>query len=201
MYMIESPPKSARHRPSAALVLFLVFPLLGIAAAIIMAVNDPRITNAPPATPLAVTAAFKQLIDQPAPNFELASLDGKTVRLSSYRGRLVFLNFWATWCEPCQRELPAFAQFMAEQGGNGPVILAVNISDSPNQISAYYQEHGISDVPTLLDFELAVYEAYAIGQLPTTFVIDSGGVVRFRHIGEMTSTDLQAYTEGLNPAS
>lgn len=199
--MIESPPKSARHRPSAALVFFLVFPLLGIAAAVIMAMNDPRITNAPPATPLAVTAAFKQLIDQPAPNFELASLDGKTVRLSSYRGRLVFLNFWATWCEPCQRELPAFAQFMAEQGENGPVILAVNISDSPNQISAYYQEHGISGVPTLLDFELAVYEAYAIGQLPTTFVIDSGGVVRFRHIGEMTSADLQAYTEGLNPGS
>lgn len=199
--MTESPPENVRHRPSPALVLFLIFPLLGIAAAVIMALNDPAIVNTPPATPLAVTTVFKQLIDQPAPNFELASLDGRTVRLSSYRGRLVFLNFWATWCEPCQRELPAFARFMAEQGETGPVILAVNISDSPNQISAYFEEQGIAGVPILLDFELAVYEAYAISQLPTTFVIDSGGVVRFRHIGEMTAADLQAYTEGLSAGS
>jgi thiol-disulfide isomerase/thioredoxin len=199
--MTESPSNKTHQHPATVLVLFLIFPLLGIIAAIITALNDPGITNAPPPTPLPVTAAFKQLIDQPAPNFELASLEGTTVRLSSYRGRLVFLNFWATWCEPCQREIPAFAQFMAEQPENGPVILAVNISDSPNQITDYFQQHSISGVPTLLDFNLAVYADYGISQLPTTFVIDPGGVVRYRHIGEMTTADLQAYTEGLGTGS
>lgn len=183
-------------RPSPALVLFLIFPLLGIGIALAMAVSEQTISSTPP-TPLPVTVTVLSLIDQPAPNFELASLDGQAVRLSSYRGRLVFLNFWATWCEPCQRELPTFEQFMAEQGETGAVVLAVNISDDPNQITAYYKEHNISGITTLLDFTLSVYEDYGIGQLPTTYVIDPGGVVRYRHIGEMTADDLAAYVAGL----
>lgn len=183
-------------RPSPALVLFLIFPLLGIGIALAMAVSEQTISSIPP-TPLPVTVTYLSLIDQPAPNFELASLDGQAVRLSSYRGRLVFLNFWATWCEPCQRELPTFEQFMAEQGETGAVVLAVNISDDPNQITTYYKEHNISGLTTLLDFTLSVYEDYGIGQLPTTYVIDPGGVVRYRHIGEMTADDLAAYVAGL----
>ncbi|MCB9454116.1 MAG: TlpA family protein disulfide reductase [Anaerolineaceae bacterium] len=201
--MTETPPPSTvqASRPSPVLVLFLIFPLLGIVAAIITALNDPGLANTVPATPLPVTVEFKTLVDQPAPNFELASLEGNAAKLSNYRGRVVFLNFWATWCEPCQRELPTFQGFMAEQGEIGPVILTVNISDSPNQITDYFQEHGIADIPTLLDFNLTVYEDYAISQLPTTFVIDAGGVVRYRHIGEMTADDLQAYVEALTQTS
>ena len=201
MTKTPSPSPTQSSRPSPVLVLFLIFPLLGIVAAIITALNDPGLVNPPPATPLPVTVAFKSLVDQPAPNFELASLDGNAVKLSNYRGRVVFLNFWATWCEPCQRELPTFQSFMGEQSSDGPVILTVNISDSPNDITDYFHEHGIADIPTLLDFSLTVYEDYAINQLPTTFVIDASGVVRYRHIGEMTADDLGAYVEALTPTS
>jgi thiol-disulfide isomerase/thioredoxin len=119
------------------------------------------------------------------------------MRLSSYRGRVVFVNFWATWCEPCQRELPAFEAFMAEQGDNGALVLAVNAGETAEQVTTYFDDHQISDIPTLLDADLEVYDRYNVQLLPTTYAIDPAGVVRYAHLGEMTSDDLNAYVEEL----
>lgn len=186
----EKPP----GRPSPILIVFLLFPLLGIAAALTLALSETSALPAP-ATPLPVTAA-PSLINQPAPNFALSGLDGAEYRLSSYRGRVVFLNFWATWCEPCQRELPAFEQFSAQQAGaRRAVILAVNVGEQPDRISAYLDARGIVGLTVLLDDELQVYGAYGIAVMPTTYVIDAAGVIRFKHLGEMTADDLAAYLD------
>ena len=101
-------------KPSPILIVFLIFPILGILAAVALALSSGVAANTPVPTPESITLQQTSLIDKPAPNFELASLDGPRQRLSSYRGRTVFINFWATWCEPCKRELPAFMQFQAE---------------------------------------------------------------------------------------
>ncbi|MBZ0283635.1 MAG: redoxin domain-containing protein [Anaerolineae bacterium] len=190
-------PKEPRGKPSPILLVFMIFPVLGILAAVALALSESQSANAP-ATPLAVTLADTSLIDQPAPNFQLASLDGSDVRLSSYRGRVVFLNFWATWCEPCQRELPAFQQFTEQHSADGKaVILAVNVNETPEQINTYFDERGVSGLNVLLDQTLDVYNAYAINVMPTTFILDAAGVVRYKHLGEMTLDDLQAYVDGL----
>jgi len=148
-------------------------------------------------TPAPVTLANTSLIGQPAPNFSLNRVDGTAMRLSSYRGRVVFVNFWATWCEPCQRELPAFQSFMAEQGPRGALVLAVNSGETAEQVSGYFAQHQITAVPALLDTDLQVYDDYNIQLLPTTYVIDAAGVVRYLHLGEMTTDDLNSYVAAL----
>lgn len=191
----QSPPTG---RPSPVLIVFLIFPLLGLIAALVIALSDSGVLSGPPPTPLPVTLANTSLIDQPAPNFELTGLAGESFRLSSYRGRVVFLNFWATWCEPCQRELPTFSQYIVDNGEEGAAILAVNVDEPVETISAYFDEKGITGIPVLLDDSLEVYDAYAINRMPTTYVIDATGVVRYVHYGELHAEDMDAYINELS---
>jgi peroxiredoxin len=185
-------------KASPVLIVFLVFGLLGVVAAVLMSLNETSQTSAPIPTPLPVTLADTSLIDKPAPNFELTALDGNTrYRLSSYRGRVVFVNFRATWCVPCQSELPTFEQFQTEQGSNGAVVLAVNQAETAGQITGYLKEHNIGGFPILLDMNLDVNTLFDIKVLPTTYVIDPAGVVRYQHLGEMKPDDLAAYLDKL----
>lgn len=184
-------------KPSPVLIVFLIIPLLGIIAAVGVALANRTADNVIP-TPLPVTPPVDTMIEKPAPNFELTGLDGKAYRLSSYRGRVVFVNFWATWCEPCKRELPAFEQFTQTQAQNGAAILAVNVAEPVDTIVTYFKENNIGDLLVLLDNDLTVYEGYAVDRLPTTFVIDPTGVVRYKHYGEMTPEDLAAYVSELS---
>jgi peroxiredoxin len=191
---IQAPEKPRRLSP--VLLIFLIFPIIGIVAALAVVLSGGTGSTVPP-TPAPVTLANTSLIGQSAPNFSLAALDGRTMRLSSYRGRVVFVNFWATWCEPCQRELPAFEAFMAEQGENGALVLAVNVGETAEQVTTYFDDHQISGIPALLDANLEVYDRYDVQLLPTTYVIDPAGVVRYAHLGEMTAEDLSAYVAEL----
>ncbi|MEO8608579.1 MAG: TlpA disulfide reductase family protein [Chloroflexota bacterium] len=177
-------------RPSPILIVFLLFPILGILAAVALAVSSGVAANNPVPTPESITLQDATLVDKPAPNFELAALDGTRQRLSSYRGRTVFVNFWATWCEPCKRELPAFEQFQAQQGTDGAVILAVNVAETSDTINQYFTEQNITGLNVLLDANQDVYQAFGINVFPTTYVIDSAGVVRYKYLGEMKLTDM-----------
>jgi peroxiredoxin len=191
----EATPKAGG--PSPVLIVFLIFPILGIIAAIITATNS--MSGSPvSATPAPVTLDLISLVDKPAPNFELTGMDGSAYRLSSFRGRVVFLNFWATWCEPCQRELPAFQQFAASQPKNGPIILAVNVAETTDTVKNFLSEHQVSALTVLMDAKQDVFSAYNIDRMPTTYVIDKTGVVRYKHYGEMKSDDIAAYLTQLN---
>ncbi len=193
-----TPQQPRSGKPSPVLIVFLIFPLLGLIAALAIALADSGALSGPPPTPLPVTLVSTSLIDQPAPNFELAGLQGESYRLSSYRGRVVFLNFWATWCEPCQRELPTFVQYINDSGDDGAVILAVNVDEPVEAIEAYFEEKNISGIPVLLDDSLEVYDAYAINRMPTTYIIDPAGVVRYVHYGEVRAEDIAAYMNELS---
>jgi peroxiredoxin len=141
-------------------------------------------------------------VGAPVLDFDLPALDGSgTVSLSDYAGRPVFLNFWATWCEPCKRELPAFEQFTAEQGDEGAVVLAVNTGEDDATVRAFLEAEGITGLNVLLDPEAAVAEQYGVFQIPVTFVIDAAGHVRYPHYGEMTAADLAGYLDALASAA
>jgi thiol-disulfide isomerase/thioredoxin len=199
MYMSEttSPKPDEQGKPSPILIVFLIFPVLGVLAAIALAISSGVGANTLPPTPESITLQDTSLVDKPAPNFELASLDGSRLRLSNFRGRTVFINFWATWCEPCTRELPAFEQFQAEQGADGAVILAVNVAETNEAVTKYFDEQGISGLTVMLDENQDVSGAFAIDRFPTTFVVDAAGVIRFKYYGEMTHDDMTSALEKL----
>lgn len=194
--MTEKPPVG---KPSPILIVFLLFPLFGIVVALYLTLTAPGGLLAPvPPTPTPYVIPDTGLIDKSAPNFELTGLDGSTYRLSSYRGRVVFINFWATWCEPCKKELPAMQQFAGEN--DRAVVLAVNVDEPEDSVRAFLTEFGATELTVLLDPDLAVYDAYGVNRLPITFVVDPSGVVRYAHVGELTLDALNAYRDELAPA-
>jgi thiol-disulfide isomerase/thioredoxin len=170
-------------------------------AALLMLISSGGANSSIVSTPLPVTQAASRLAGRAAPNFELASLNGDPIRLSSMRGRVVFLNFWATWCEPCKREMPAFQRFMQEQGKDGAVILAINIGDKPEDILEFLDDNNVSSIPILLDNDYVVQTAYSASLFPTTFVIDPAGIVQDMHLGEMTFDDLTGYVDQIRSST
>jgi thiol-disulfide isomerase/thioredoxin len=118
-----------------------------------------------------------------APDFTLQTLDGKNVSLSSFRGKGVLLNFWATWCGPCKIEMPWFVELQKEYGSQGLQIVGVAMDDSSTQdIQNFVKEMGVN-YPVLLGKE-AVGQAYGgVDVLPTTFFIDRDGKIVAREFG------------------
>ncbi len=112
-----------------------------------------------------------------APDFELASLDGRKVKLSDYRGKAVLLNFWATWCPPCKIEMPWFVELQKQYGKDGLVVIGVAMDDSePQKISQFAHEMGLN-YPVLLGTDQVSDEYGNVQYLPTTFYIDRNGKI------------------------
>jgi len=113
----------------------------------------------------------------PAPDFELVSTDGETIRLSDFRGQPVIVNFWATWCGPCRAEFPDFQEASVDNADR-LVIIGVNntTADQPDQVVPFMQEFGIT-FPIVLDETGETVKEYRILGLPTTVFIDSNGIV------------------------
>ena len=114
-----------------------------------------------------------------APDFELISTEGNTVRLSDLHGSVVIVNIWASWCSPCQAEMPALQSVYEKFSDKGLVILAVNstIQDDPISAQGFAKEKGLT-FPVLLDSSGIVTKQYQVRALPTTFFIDHQGVIR-----------------------
>lgn len=195
-------PNPTPQKPSPVLLVFLILPLVMLLAAGAMMLGSAAQGATLPPTPRAITLPPMptpvSLADTPIIDFELTTLDGQSVSLSDYAGRIVFLNFWATWCEPCKRELPVFEAFMAEQPPDGVVVLAVNVAENPDDVRNFLQEQGVSNLIVPMDVDAIVADSYGVFQLPVTFAIDGNGIVRFPKYGEITREELDAYVEALN---
>lgn len=129
-----------------------------------------------------------------APDFELKTLAGETVKLSDFKGKKVMLNFWATWCPPCKAEMPAMEQLHKELGDE-VVILAVNI-DPHLDVKEFIDENGIT-FPIPLDEKDEVNELYQILSIPTTYFIDSNGNIGNKYIGAMNLEAMKQYISDL----
>jgi peroxiredoxin len=137
-------------------------------------------------------------VNRAAPAFTLPALDGGNVNLADYSGKVVLLNFWGTWCEPCKRELPALEQAHKAYGDKGLVIIGVNLTDdeqaqggSQDKIRAFLDQYGVT-YPIALDVQGDVTNAYRVFPLPTSFFIDPQGQIRYVHISELTYEDIAA---------
>ena len=119
-----------------------------------------------------------------APDFELVTLEGEMVSLAEMRGKVVLLNFWASWCPPCRKEMPAMQKIFDEYNQEDFVILAVNSTnqDRISDAEAFSIEQGLS-FPILLDTDGRVANQYQVRSLPTSFFIDPNGIIREIVIG------------------
>lgn len=112
-----------------------------------------------------------------APDFLLAGLDGGEVRLSNLRGSPVVLNFWATWCRPCRKEIPQFVEANDRFRDDGLVIVGVNMQEGKSIAREFADDYGM-DFPIAIDVDGEVGDAYRLLGLPVTFFIDRNGIIR-----------------------
>ena len=130
----------------------------------------------------------------PASELELLDLSGRTIRLRDLRGRVVLLNFWATWCEPCREEMPALETLARELGPRGLTVVGVNFKESRTAIEAFIQEQKLA-FPMLLDAAGQAAERYQVFALPATFLVDRRGMVVGTVLGvrDWVGPDARAY--------
>jgi peroxiredoxin len=120
----------------------------------------------------------------PAPDFTLQDSDAKKYSLKDYRGKVVLLNFWATWCPPCRREMPSLERLHQKLKDKDLVVLALNQMEGVDQVFIFTGEIGVDvTIPILFDKDSSVSRAYGVMGLPTTYLIDKKGNIRFRAIG------------------
>ncbi len=132
-----------------------------------------------------------KLQGQPAPDFSLASLDGKTLKLSDYKGKAVLLNFWATWCEPCKIEMPWFVQLQQQYGPQGLQVLGVAMDDTdPQDIKQFAQKMGVN-YPIVVGKETVGDQYGGIPYLPSTFYINRDGKVVDRVFGLVSRSEIE----------
>lgn len=118
----------------------------------------------------------------PAPDFTLKGEDGTIYRLSDYRGKVVILNFWATWCPPCRYEMPALERAWQKLKDKDVVILAIDMGESEETIWEFTGIYAVT-FPIPLDRDGSVTAKYPVIGLPTTFVVDPRGMVTHRSVG------------------
>lgn len=155
------------------------------------------VQNPGPTTPKA--PSIKQITDAnktSALNFKLKDLNGKVVSLSDFKGKKVFLNFWASWCPPCRAEMPDIEKLYQETKDSDLVILAVNIGDDKNTARSFIEKNKYN-FTVLLDLDQSIATQYNIVAIPTSFFIDKEGNIISSTKGGMTMEDMKNYISKL----
>ena len=125
--------------------------------------------------------------------FKLANPQGKLVTLDDYKGKLLLLNFWATWCPPCVRELPDFEKLLASLKGENFAVLGINIMESKKRVTRFISKKGMT-LPVALDLKGESYPAYLVQSFPTTVIINKNG----REIGRVVGIRNWASPQSIN---
>ena len=159
-----------RKLAMGGMVFGLIVALVGIGGA-----------AAPDILPVAGRSAVK--LGEPAPNFQLRDLDGHLVTLTDLRGKVVLLNFWATWCGPCRVEMPAMEQLYRTFSRKDFEILAVSTDAQGVAVTRPFQQENRLTFPILHDDDYRVGLTYGARSLPMTFMVDRQGIVRHQIFG------------------
>jgi len=119
-----------------------------------------------------------------APALELPSVDGTVYRLSAYRGKVVLVNFWASWCGPCRKEMPSIVELRRSLQGDPFAILAINVGESAQAARRFADTVGL-DSALLLDHDGSAARAWGARALPSTYIVGPDGTIRYRHVGAL----------------
>lgn len=134
------------------------------------------------------------LLGQPAPDFTLKDLTGQEVSLSSLRGKIVVIDFWATWCPPCVKGLPIVASVTSAFKDKDVVFYAINVREDVPTITAFLKSKSL-DIPVLLDSEGAIGQLYGVSGIPQSYIIDKAGIIRAAHRGLAADLEKQLTEE------
>jgi cytochrome c biogenesis protein CcmG, thiol:disulfide interchange protein DsbE len=138
-----------------------------------------------------IAGAFREkvvTVGDKAPDFTITTDSGKQISRSGFGGRLLVLNFWATWCPPCLEELPSLVEFQKRLAASGVVVLGVSVDTNEQEYRAFLQKAGVSFL-TARDPSASISSEYGTFKYPETYVIDANGRVLQKHIGAMLWTD------------
>ena len=140
---------------------------------------------------MACASELKVLPGKPAAALARQDLAGRLVDLNDLKGRVVLVNFWATWCEPCRDEMPSIERLRAKLAGRPFEVLTVNYGEGAERIAGFLAKEKLS-LPVLLDPDKQSAQAWGAGGLPMTFLVDGAGRVRFSAFGERDWSEGQA---------
>jgi cytochrome c biogenesis protein CcmG, thiol:disulfide interchange protein DsbE len=132
----------------------------------------------------AAAAELKPWSGGSTPALELSDLEGKKHSLADYRGKVVLVNFWATWCEPCREEMPSIERLRASLGGRPFAVLAVNLAEPESRIRKFLEAVPVG-FPILLDRDTKTTRAWQAKVLPATYIVGPDGAIRYRHVGDL----------------
>ena len=161
--------------------------ILLLGAAIVL--NGGRVDRSEEIDPLVLPPVE---LDKPAPELSLYDLDGNLVSLSDFKGQVVLLNNWATWCPPCRQEMPEFQAYFDEYEEMGFQIVAVEAGQPKNEVRAFVEAEGL-EFTILLDPDTSSMRAFQQSSLPNSFVIDQQGNIRLSWIGAINRPTLEKY--------
>ncbi len=162
--------------------------LMALLATAAMVCSIPGFLHAPHAAAATLTEHLNALgvilprERAPAPDFALDGPDGHALSLKGLRGKVVFLNFWATWCVPCRQEMPAMERLYQSYRARGLAVVAVNYKESPAEVKAFMEELHLT-FPAVLDRRGAVATSFAVRSLPVTYLVDRDGKVLWKALG------------------
>ncbi|MFN8381939.1 MAG: TlpA disulfide reductase family protein [Anaerolineales bacterium] len=135
-------------------------------------------------------------VNFPAPELNLPDLSGNQVALSDYRGSVVLVNLWATWCPPCREEMPALQTFYEKYKQDGFVLVAIDQEETSDVVQPFVDEFGLT-FPVLLDLDYLAQQKFHTANLPSSYVVDRDGVVRLMWIGGISKKNLEKFVPDL----
>ncbi len=172
----------------------VILMLMSFLLALLAGCGSNRVMQPTTAPGPAVIAVESQLLEtvtnprlhvgDPAPDFAYTLADGSTHTLRDLRGQKVLINFWATWCAPCEVEMPDLERAAQQLGDTGLVVLAVNHSEQVDVIERFAQKLGVT-FPLIANPDRDIIQGFGVINLPTSYFIDTDGIVSYKHIGLM----------------